>query len=105
MGADNLEKKSVDAIKAYFFPTLLSILTMVVYNDLHEVKMDVKVLLAQASEDKIKIEYLQKEIERMKDQSNKNQRPVNDEPVWPKQESIFAILPSNNDSYIRNRKL
>jgi hypothetical protein len=51
---------SIDKIKAYAFPTVLSILWMLLYRDITEMKSDIKMLLQQSSIDKTKIENLER---------------------------------------------
>jgi len=51
---------TIDKIKAYAFPTVLSILWMFIYRDITEMKSDIKMLLQQSSVDKTKIENLER---------------------------------------------
>lgn len=51
---------TIDKIKAYAFPTVLSILWMLLYRDITEMKSDIKMLLQQSSIDKTKIENLER---------------------------------------------
>ena len=56
------------SLKVYFFPSLVTILAMMIWRDVSELRSDVKALLAQANIDKTKIENLEKDI-RMLQQS------------------------------------
>lgn len=98
MGTNNAEKSTIDYIKAYAFPGVLSILIMVVHNDIQEVKSDVKALLSQASSDRVKIEYLEKEVEKLRGKSAFYTKPTEDndeeEPTLP---TLYAVLPGKND--------
>lgn len=48
------------SIKAYLFPTLVTILAMMIWRDVSELRSDVKSLLAQSNIDKTKIENLER---------------------------------------------
>jgi hypothetical protein len=52
----------VSGIKLYLFPSLVTILAMMIWRDVTELRSDVKALLAQSSIDKTKIEQLEKEV-------------------------------------------
>lgn len=56
------EKNSaiLTSIKAYLFPTLVTILAMMIWRDVSELRSDVKALLSQSSIDKTKIENLER---------------------------------------------
>jgi len=104
MGEENTEKRTINAIKAYAFPTLLSLVSLMVYNDMQEVKSDIKALLAQSSEDKVRIDYLEKELLELRRQkvmtlpSNDN-----DEPSKNQQVTLYAIVPSKDDAIYERR--
>ena len=111
MAGDTPNKTVKDYVAMYAFPALLSFVTMMVYNDMQEVKSDVKALLAQANEDRVKIEYLQKEVEHLRRSTTLT--------TWPKDNNnddrqnqnlqLFAILPGKNDDatkrYLPNTEL
>jgi hypothetical protein len=61
MGDSPTSRNSVAAaIKIYLFPSLVTILAMMIWRDVSELRADVKSLLAQASVDKTKIENLER---------------------------------------------
>lgn len=61
MGDSPTSRTSVAAaIKIYLFPSLVTILAMMIWRDVSELRADVKSLLAQASVDKTKIENLER---------------------------------------------
>ena len=62
-----------NALKIYFFPTLVTILAMMIWRDVSELRSDVKALLAQSNIDKTKIESLEKDV-RMLEQSEYNKK-------------------------------
>jgi len=53
---------AVNAIKVYIFPTLVTILSMMIWRDISEMRADVKMLLAQSNVDKTKIEQLERTV-------------------------------------------
>lgn len=55
----------IQQIKVWLFPTVLTILGGILYADIKEIKDDVKVLIAQSSESKVKIESLEKRIDKI----------------------------------------
>ena len=94
----NSQKNNIgNAIKVYIFPSLLSILAMLIWRDVSELRSDVKSLLAQSNIDKTKIENLEKDV-RMLEQTMYNKRTANLEIVRPffydkyfKHEEFFDI--------------
>ena len=60
--------EKVSAIKAWLTPILMSILGVMIWHDLNEMKRDIKILLAKDSANQIKIEQLEKDVEIMKKQ-------------------------------------
>ena len=59
-------KNSVfNAIKLYFFPSLVTILAMMIWRDVSELRSDVKQLLAESNSNKAKVENLQKQVDRL----------------------------------------
>ena len=54
------ENSSIVAFKAWVFPSLVSILGMMIWHDVNEVKQDVKLLMAQSNIDKTRIDNLER---------------------------------------------
>lgn len=63
MSAPTQKNSTLNSIKAYLFPSILSILAMMIWNDVTELKSDVKALLSQSSIDKTEIENIKKDID------------------------------------------
>lgn len=61
-------EEKVSAIKAWLTPILMSILGVMIWHDLNEMKRDIKTLLAKDSANQIRIEQLEKDVEIMKKQ-------------------------------------
>lgn len=59
-----LPKNSIgNSIKLYFFPSLVTILAMLIWRDVSELRSDVKSLLAQSNVDKTEILNLKKDVQ------------------------------------------
>lgn len=54
------ENSSIVAFKAWVFPSLVSILGMMIWHDVNEVKQDVKILMAQSNIDKTRIDNIER---------------------------------------------
>ena len=95
-----MDQKVISAFTTWAFPGVLSFLMMMMYNDIKEMKTDVKILLEQSAVDKIKIEYLQKEIDELKNKSFAYEYP-DEQPSRrqePKKVPMYAIIPNNKDN-------
>jgi hypothetical protein len=62
MTTNSSKNSVVNGIKLYLFPTLVSILSMMIWRDVTEMRNDIKMLLAQSNIDKTKIEQLEKDV-------------------------------------------
>lgn len=60
MAADS---QTITQIKAWLFPTLIAILGTIIWNDVKEIKNDVKALMAQSNIDKTRIDNLEKRMD------------------------------------------
>ncbi len=60
-----MERKgdSVQAIKTWLFPAIVTVLSTIIWMDVTELKNDVKQLLAQSNIDKTRIDNLQKQVD------------------------------------------
>ena len=80
-------KDSITQIKAWLFPSVITLLAGIIWNDVQEIKADVKALMAQSNIDKTRIDNLEriifKSTEPIKTSFNGLDRSV-------------AILPNNN---------
>ena len=52
----------VDQVKAYFFPTVISIVSIMIWHDISEMKADIKQLIVQSNVDKTRIDNLEREV-------------------------------------------
>ena len=56
------ENPSISSIKAWIFPTLVSLVSLLIWNDVNEIKTDVKSLMAQSNIDKTRIDNLERQM-------------------------------------------
>jgi hypothetical protein len=66
-----------NALKVYFFPSLVTIVAMLIWRDVTELRTDVKSLLAQSNIDKTRIDALQRQVDVL------NQTILHGEPTLP----------------------
>ena len=52
----------VTAIKLYFFPAIVTVISMLIWRDISELRADVKALLAQSNIDKTRIDNLTNDV-------------------------------------------
>ena len=63
MIGSSVPKTSIgNTLKVYLFPTLVTILSMMIWRDVSELRTDVKALLAQSNVDKTKIDALERDV-------------------------------------------
>ena len=60
--AVSTEKSIINSVKTWLFPTLVSVLSYVLYEDIKEIKSDVKQLLAQSASDHTEILNLKSQV-------------------------------------------
>ena len=56
------ENPSIAAFKVWIFPTLVSLVSLLIWNDVNEIKSDVKLLMAQSNVDKTRIDNLERQL-------------------------------------------
>jgi len=56
------ETTSIAAFKVWIFPTLVSLVSLLIWNDVNEIKSDVKSLMAQSNIDKTRIDNLERQL-------------------------------------------
>ncbi|NBW33779.1 MAG: hypothetical protein EBR30_01840 [Cytophagia bacterium] len=80
-------KDPIGQIKAWLFPSVITLLAGIIWNDVQEIKADIKQLMAQSNIDKTRIDNLErliyKSTEPLKTSFNDHQQ-------------IMAILPINS---------
>lgn len=81
------------SIKSKLFPTVLSAVIIIVWNDIREIKSDVKALMSQSAADKIRIDNLEREVFKATVSFHTPIPP--DKDVVPPRNELVAILPDN----------
>jgi hypothetical protein len=90
-----------NSIKLYFFPSLVTVLAMLIWRDVSELRSDVKSLLAQSNIDKTEIMNLKRDVEIL---NHRMFKPISSDvrnfhhDSYFKHEKIFTIedyLPEN----------
>lgn len=84
------------AIKSYLFPMLLSGFTLLVWNDIREIKQDVKALMAQSNIDKTRIDNLERLIFKQSAAAALQIPNPPDKQALPLRHELVAVLPDNN---------
>jgi len=88
-------KQPIENFNVWIFPSLVSILAMVIWNDVSTIKADVKALMAQSNIDKTRIDNLERIIYK-----KTASIPV-DLPSTELEMETYAILP--NRKTIKNK--
>lgn len=93
-------KDPIAQIKAWLFPSLITILAGIIWNDVQEIKSDVKALMAQSNIDKTRIDNLERLVYKSGTTSNfprKENFPIKDV-------RFAAIVPNNKELEEKNFK-
>ena len=56
------DNPSIAAFKVWVFPTLVSLVSLLIWNDVNEIKSDVKLLMAQSNIDKTRIDNIERQM-------------------------------------------
>ena len=56
------ENPAINAFKVWIFPSLASAMALLIWNDVNEIKSDVKQLMAQSNIDKTRIDNLERQV-------------------------------------------
>lgn len=92
------ENSSIQAFKVWIFPSLVSIVSLLIWNDVNEIKADVKALMAQSNIDKTRIDNLERVVYKTAASF------PNSVPITPIVFRNVATLP-NNKFNIENEKV
>ena len=91
------ENPNLKSIKLWIFPTLASLVGLLIWSDVNEIKGDVKALMAQSNIDKTRIDNLERVV-------YKTAASFPTTPTIPLVFKDVAVLP-NNKLIIRNEKV
>lgn len=87
----------VDKVKVWIFPTLVSIIGFFIWQEIKEIKSDVKALLAQSNIDKTRIDNLERFLFKQEAATITQQLPTNQEPPIPIKLMLTEFLPAKNE--------
>jgi hypothetical protein len=93
---------ALSQFKSWIFPGLVSILGMMIWQDVNEIKKDVKALMAQSNIDKTRIDNLEREV--YKTATYKTPFPID----FPPKDSIarpVAIMNRDEDDEMDNKDI
>jgi len=102
-----MARTAIEQVKLWLFPSVMSLLAAVIWQDVNEIKSDVKALIAQSAADKTRIDNLEKQIENLNskvfmsttdnsDAPNNSQQPV----VFYKSDIIYEN-PKKKNGYFK----
>jgi hypothetical protein len=84
------ENPTIAAFKVWVFPSLVSIVSIMIWNDVNEIKADVKALIAQSNQDKIRIDNLERQV-----YGKPTSLPLgSDDKKQPALFEMYAVLPN-----------
>jgi hypothetical protein len=86
------DNPAIAAFKVWVFPSLVSVVSLMIWNDVNEIKADVKALMAQSNIDKTRIDNLERQVYG-KQVSNDLPNDNNKSLVY---NEMYAVLPSNS---------
>ena len=89
------ENPSIAAFKVWIFPSLVSLVSLLIWNDVNEIKADVKLLMAQSNIDKTRIDNLERQLYKTASSHSI--------PVIPEREHevVYAVLTDNKIKYTK----
>jgi hypothetical protein len=83
------ENSSIAAFKVWIFPSLVSLVSLLIWNDVNEIKADVKLLMAQSNIDKTRIDNLERQLFKAAS------APVAPTRQLPEYQEVLAVLPDD----------
>lgn len=90
------ENPAIVAFKVWVFPSLVSLLGLMIWHDVNEVKADVKALMAQSNIDKTRIDNLERNV--FKTQASAPVAPAEEPPL------IVRIADNREYAYVKLKK-
>ena len=92
------ENSSIAAFKVWIFPSLVSLVSLLIWNDVNEIKADVKLLMAQSNIDKTRIDNLERQLFKAASV------PVAPTRQLPEYQEVLAVLPDDKAFKIKTIK-
>ena len=89
---------TIEQLKAYLFPTAITIMSIMIWHDVNEMKTDIKQLIVQSNVDKTRIDNLEREVYKT---GYKVPTPPSKLPVQVDMRQVVAIKPEEDDEKYR----
>ena len=86
------ETPTTNAFKVWIFPSLASAMALLIWNDVNEIKSDVKQLMAQSNIDKTRIDNLERQLYKNTASFPFSNLPIKESSLT----SYYAILPNKD---------
>jgi hypothetical protein len=84
----------IEQLKAYLFPTAITILSVIIWHDVSEMKADIKQLIAQSNVDKTRIDNLEREVYKT---GVRTPTPPSKLPLQVDMRQVVAIRPDEDE--------
>jgi len=89
------DNPSITTFKVWIFPTLVSLVSLLIWNDVNEIKSDVKLLMAQSNVDKTRIDNIERQL-------FKTSNTIPSRSIPRKEEEItYAVLVDNKIKFTK----
>jgi len=103
--SDVSRNSTINTVKLYFFPSLVTILAMMIWRDVSELRSDVKQLLAESSSNKAKVENLERQVQQLNQAVFKMPKTAGNFPETPDNHidinQTYAILNKDEHEIIK----
>lgn len=103
------ETSIINTIKAWALPGIFAFAVGMLNMNLQEMKQDIKTLLAQSERDQVKIDYLEREVQLLRNKiDNLSSSELPNKNVEDEHPPIYAVLPKSllsTDSYFNSNQL
>jgi hypothetical protein len=83
----------IEQLKAYLFPTAITILSVIIWHDVSEMKADIKQLIVQSNVDKTRIDNLERQVYK----TVRVPTPPSKLPTQVDMRQVVAIKPDEDD--------
>lgn len=98
-------ESALNKVKLWVFPSLVTILAMMIWRDVTELKSDVKQLLAESNSNKAKVENLERQVQQLNQAVFKIPKPISNNDNKDREgrsfTSVYAILNKDEHPYIK----
>ena len=95
----------VDKIKLWIFPSIVTVLSMMIWHDVRTIQEDVKLLMAQSNVDKTRIDNLENRVNRLESATYNVSKKTQSKYPEQKMHSVLFIREEEYDykKYLRKK--